>query len=264
MSMKRRLLLLTLGAAALLLACQTLSGAAATPEPPPTYTPYPTYTPLPPTETPQPTDPPPSEPPPTEAPVDPGPASSGTLLYADDFSNTGSGWDVNSNERGSVGYYDDGFRIEITIPKHLKWANPNHSSDEWFTDVRIEVDTVLLAGGEDNSFGVLCRYQDPENFYALVISSDGYFAIRKRYQGGSLEVIHADNFTKTDAVNLGGAENHITAECVGDRLRLWVNGIFLIEHIDGDIPEGDVGVITGTFDAENTQILFDNYEVYAP
>ncbi len=264
MTSKRRVLLLGLGVLAILLACQTLSGGAATPEPLPTYTPYPTFTPPPP-----PTDPPappPTEPPPpppplpaTDVPADPASPVDGELLFSDDFSDINSGWDESENERGSTGYFDSGYRIEIVVEKHLKWGNPNRN----FGDVRIEVDTRLLAGGEDNNFGVLCRYQDAENFYALVISSDGYFAVRKRYEGGSLDIISGDGFEISDAINLDGAANHLTVECVGDKLRLWVNGEFLVEVQDGDISAGDTGLITGTFDDTHTEIMFDNFEVYS-
>ena len=39
----------------------------------------------------------------------------------------------------------------------------------------------VLAG--DGDFGVICRYQDIDNFYGLEVSEDGYFSIWKYVDG---------------------------------------------------------------------------------
>ncbi len=188
------------------------------------------------------------------------PPTSGTILFSDDFNDPDSGWDRYSDEDGSTDYYDEGYRILITIERQLFWANPYRN----FIDVRIEVDADLIGGSEDNSLGVICRYEDIDNFYALVISSDGYYGIRKRIDGGDLEILDDDSLRFSDAIHLGGERNHITAECIGNSLRLFANGVLLKEVTDSDISSGDVGLIASTFDAPTTDILFDNFVVYAP
>ncbi len=189
-----------------------------------------------------------------------GGGASGEILFQDDFSDTGSGWDQYSDSDGSTDYYDGGYRIFINTSRQLFWANPYRS----FTDVRVEVDADLIGGSEDNSFGVICRYEDIDNFYALVISSDGYYGIRKRINGGDLEVIGSDALQFSDSINLSGARNHITAECIGSTLSLYANGDLLISVTDSDNSSGDVGLIASTFDVSSTDILFDNFTVYAP
>ena len=101
-----------------------------------------------------------------------------------------------------------------------------------------------------------------DNWYALVISGDGFAAIRKRYQGSELEYI-AD-WVEVSAINQGQAMNYLKAECIGTHLTLYVNGVMAIDVYDADIPTGDAGLIAGTFDTTIVETLFDNFQVSAP
>lgn len=178
------------------------------------------------------------------------------VLFQDDFSSTRSGWDREVYEFGSTDYGDDVYRIELTAPEYTAWANPS----EDFTDVVIEVDTYKASGGDDNGFGVLCRYEDVENFYMFEISSDGYAWIGKLFDGEfeDLEVIESNE------IEIGKATNSLRVECVGNRLSLFINGSLEIEVFDSDLTEGDVGLIAETFTSDTTEILFDNFVVTRP
>ena len=246
------------------LSCQTVENiinpGSIPPEPTlePLYTPYPTFTPKPAmTLTPTGvqidviTDI--LQPEPTEGPPPTG------MLFSDGFGNPASGWDTGSWATGSSEYYSGGFRIVVTQAGFARYSNPGL----FFTDVRIEVDADLIGGEEDNYFGVICRYQNPDNFYALLINSKGYYAIRKRVGGGSFDFISGDSFLVAGGINLGGEPNHITAVCEGNKLSLSINGSLIAEVEDGDISSGDVGLIVGTITATSTEILFDNFEVHA-
>ena len=185
------------------------------------------------------------------------------ILFSDDFSSTShAGWDQFADETGSTDYGDGNYRINITTPNWFMWANPG----EDFTDVRVEVDATVLNGVEDQTdYGVICRHQDIDNFYAFVIAPDGAYAILKRYLGNDLEIISGEFYEfAEDAINMGNATNHITAECVGPILRLYANGSLLVELVDEDIPSGDVGLIASTLDTDVMDVTFDNFVVYQP
>ena len=177
--------------------------------------------------------------------------------FLDDFSDENSGWTKILTNEGGADYADGGYRIFIQKENHLLWV----TSGNQFENVRVQVDARLLEGGLDNNYGVLCRYQDDNNFYALVISSDGYFAIRKRVGGGALETIIGDRFQFSDQIRLGEQENSLMAECDGAELRLYVNGEKIAETTDTDFQAGDVGLLAGTFSATSIEILFDNFSV---
>lgn len=183
----------------------------------------------------------------------------GTLFF-DDFNDPDSGWDRYFDEEGSTDYRNSKYRINVTDTSQIFWANPGKS----FTDVRVEVDATFVDGEADNSFGIICRHIDTDNFYALLVSSDGYFAIRKRVNGSPLEMISGDGFTYSDDIPQGEVRLRLAAECVGDTLRLYVNDILLSEVTDGDLQYGDVGLIATTFEVDHTTIDFDNFTVLEP
>ena len=171
-----------------------------------------------------------------------------TSIFRDEFSDSSGGWETANFVEGSTGHYEGGFRIKLNRARYLLWSTAGKD----YQDVRIEVDVNLLDGGVDNTFGVICRYQDSGNFYALMISSDGYYAIRKRVQGAALEIISGNGYQFSDEISSARQKNLLRGECAGDRIRLYANGILLAEVIDSDL-------IAGTFAAQTTSLMFDNF-----
>ena len=102
-------------------------------------------------------------------------AQSDNVLFQDDFSDTSSGWDRVSVEDGVTDYADGAYRIFVNTSDSDVWANPGLK----FDDVYVEVDATKIGGADDNDYGVICRYQDGDNFYFFVISSDGYYGVGK-------------------------------------------------------------------------------------
>ena len=182
-----------------------------------------------------------------------------SVLFSDDFSDPSSGWNSYQGEEGVTDYDSGQYRIFVNQSRHDYWAYPGRS----FTDVRVEVDATKAGGPDDNDFGVICRYQDTENFYAFLISSDGFYSIMK-YSGGNSETLGADAMLATDVVNQGSATNHIRADCVGDSLSLYANGDRLHAVTDSTFSSGDVGLIAGTFDEAGADIVFDDFVVRQP
>ena len=185
---------------------------------------------------------------------------SGVLLQ-DDFSEPGSGWDRVNEAEGSTDYQDGGYRIFVNEINYSVWANPNQAS---YTDVRVEVDARKIGGEDDNEFGIICRHADAGNYYAAVISSDGFFGFWRRTDGGDLAIIGYDQMQTSDAIHLGSESNHIRLDCVGSTLTLYSNGQMVGEASDSTIPSGDVGLYAGTFDVAGTDVLFDDFIVYEP
>ncbi len=196
---------------------------------------------------------------PTSQPT-PIPASPhGEILFQDDFSDTASGWDRKSASTGGTDYDRGEYRIWLEETQHDRWANPGRD----FTDVRIEVDASKADGPDDNDFGVICRYRDRDNFYAFLISSDGFYGII-RYLGGDSQVLGSDSLQPSNVITQGHATNHIEADCVGSTLRLYVNGEKVDEVRDSSHLHGDVGLVAGTYDVPGVDIHFDNFVVFAP
>ena len=65
-------------------------------------------------------------------------------------------------------------------------------------------------------------------------------------------------------INRGTNVNHLRADCVGDRLTLYVNGEKLAEATDATLTHGDVGLLAGAFSQPGVDIIFDNFVAIQP
>ncbi len=112
-----------------------------------------------------------------EAPNEPARApSSGEVVFADDFSDPDSGWPQDSTEDTGRAYSGGAYQMDVTSDKYWSWAPAPENTPP---DVILSVEARVQTSTGDGDFGLLCRYQDSRNFYALEISEDGYFSIWK-------------------------------------------------------------------------------------
>lgn len=187
------------------------------------------------------------------------PSNSGQVLFQDDFSDPSSGWNRVTTTKGQTDYADGVYRIFVNEPNLDIWSKPGRN----FSDVRIEVDALKVGGERDNRFGIICRAVSADSFYTFIVSSDGYYGIGK-IKGQDYHLIGMDALQPSKAIRLGTALNRLRADCVADRLTLYVNGEKLVEVQDTEFASGDVGLIAGTYQSAGTDIRFDNFIVYQP
>jgi hypothetical protein len=184
----------------------------------------------------------------------------GNLIWSDTFNSDTSGWyRMNETDRVSD-YFSGGYRMWLDKPRYDIWATAGQSFQG---PISIEVDATKIGGTDDNDFGIICDYQDAENFHVGLISSDGYTAIAK-YQNQAWEYLSSDSMVSVDAIYQGEATNHIRFDCMDGELTLYVNGILIANAFDDSFMGGDVGFQVGNFDTGGVDILFDNFEVRIP
>lgn len=198
----------------------------------------------------------PIQPEPTQVPEQPS-----NMLFEDDFSDPSSGWDRYNDVDGVAEYSDGGYLIQVFIDNQFYFANPGLT--DLPSDVRIEVDVTKVNGQDDNSFGIICRYQDVSNFYRFIATSDGYAGIIL-VQDDGMTNLSGENLTPITAALPGNVTNKLRADCIGDTLTLYVNGEEVLSIQDSTFTDGDVGLFAGTFDIAGTEILFDNFIVSSP
>jgi hypothetical protein len=187
-------------------------------------------------------------------------AGSGEVYFKDDFSDPSSGWDRLSGDGGTTDYFEGTYRILVTQPKRTLWANPKL----FFNDLRIEADVTKAEGGDNNVIGLICRYQDQANFYAFFISSDGYYGITKVIEGVGPKLLGTDKMSASEVINKGNDANHLRADCVANKLTLYVNGQMLTSAEDADLDSGDIGLLAGNFGDASLDVRFDNLVVSNP
>lgn len=182
-----------------------------------------------------------------------------SVLFQDDFSDPLSGWARIEDAEDITDYHDGQYMIYVGATNRDVWANPGLE----FTDSFNEVEATKIAGDNNNVFGLICRYQDVENFYFFVISSDGYYGIGKM-SGGTQMLIGTQSMPPSEIIVQGQGTNHIRAGCVGSTLTLIVNGETLAEYEDTEFTSGDVGLLAGSFNNPGTEIYFDNFQALRP
>jgi len=176
------------------------------------------------------------------------------VVFSDDFSDTGSGWDQGVDEDSEWGYRDGEYRILVTKPKWVVWLKPGTSYD--IANLALSVEAHSVAGTDDNEYGVIFRYVDGDNFYMFTISSDGQYHMQMQLNN---EWVTLKPWTKSNLIHQGQATNLIRIEARGTELQCYVNGELLTIVDDATFTSGNVGLVVGTFDEGGVEARFDSF-----
>jgi len=186
-------------------------------------------------------------------------AVAGPAVFQDDFSDPNSGWERFSDERGSADYYRNHYQVIAELEKIIAWGVANRL----YSDVSLVVEATKVSGTDNNYIGVMCRYQDLDNYYLFAIQSSGYYGIEK-HKDGQDELLGSEYLQFSDAIHQGNTTNRFQVSCIGDTLTFYLNGIKLIEVKDSGLSSGDVGLAAAAFEVGNTEVLFDNFIARIP
>ena len=181
----------------------------------------------------------------------------GDILYQEEFTDNTSGWDRIANDGGIMDYDSGGYRILVRQPKLNFWSTP----DKNFGDVRVEADVTKLNGPDENRAGLICRYQNGD-YYFFIISSDGFYTVGK-FIGGQTLLLGQEQMQVSELI-LPNSMNHVRADCIGNTLTFYVNFSQVASVQDSDFPNGDVGVLAGSFTQPGVDVLFQNFVVIQP
>ncbi|MCA9900682.1 MAG: hypothetical protein H6654_13540 [Ardenticatenaceae bacterium] len=191
------------------------------------------------------------------------PCNENGALLQDNFAGEQScGW-REYNQGGAVVEIAEGtLNISTSQTGQIWWTNVGRD----FSDVIVTVQARQTSGPNNNAYGVLCRYQDENNFYIFLISGDGYYAIGK-YQTGEEQITYLtpnQEYVFSDLINQGVATNLLRVSCVGNELSLSVNGLPLVTVTDSSFAGGDVGLGVSTLEPGTAVVQFDDLLVLAP
>jgi len=189
-------------------------------------------------------------------------AAASSVIFQDDFSDKSNDWNSLTDEYGTTDYADSKYLISVANTHSYLYTTPDTLGDTM--DVRVEVD-VLKSVDTPHDMGILCRFQDADNFYFFLVASDGYYAIGK-FKDGEEQLIGSDEMKADDnsVINTGAADNHVRGDCVGDTLTLYANGTKLFQVQDSDFKKGNVGLLAGSYDDAPVSVYFDNFVVTKP
>lgn len=186
----------------------------------------------------------------------PGPAT----LYKDDFSNSESGWGVGTDETGSLQYEAGQYRFNMTQSKYMTWGN---LADETFTDVRVVTEVENKSNTTEPTFGVICNYQDENNFYYAGFGSDGFYAIVLSQNGNDtiLTDLSEGNWLQSDDIAVEADRYEVAVECARGEIKLVVDGKTIATVQDDTFTTGQIGLFVLTWDEPTADVRFDNLRV---
>jgi S1-C subfamily serine protease len=180
--------------------------------------------------------------------------AAGEMVIADDFSEPTSGWVEDSTTDWAL-YYESG-RYFFEINPVQFYLNSYLQVD--YANVSVSVDVNIEQAAHDADIGIICRYVDSNNYYALEVSEDGYYSIWKRVGG---EVTYLINWTSSGLVPTDSSPFTLNAACDGAQLSVGINGELLGQATDTDFTSGYVGLTAGTWENGGLVLSVDNFEV---
>lgn len=201
----------------------------------------------------------------TTAPASQGSSNEQTgnnVLYQDDFSSSNDAVETFENDNASNmaknGVYS------VTVAKNGITNFPLIFIDA--NDSELTSRVKLIAGPSDNNigFGSACRFSlDDGNGYLFLVSGDGFASIQLMKDG---QVTALKDWTPSDAIKQGKVENTFTSSCIGDQLKLSVNGETVLEATDSTHSSGQFALSLQSYSASSSPITveFDDLLITQP
>ncbi len=178
-----------------------------------------------------------------------------TLSYSDDFNTPDQGnWTEFDGEDVLTQWQDGRFVFDVYAEGITAISTTNELS---LNDVVVQAEVFRADDILANDMGLVCRYQDPDNYYSLSFGNDDYVAIYKTVDGDWESL-----FNEFVDIDLSADFHMLTISCIGTELSLYVDDQLIISVDDGDLSTGDVGLLAGTYGDVPIRIEFDNFVVY--
>jgi hypothetical protein len=200
--------------------------------------------------------------------------TSGVDVFADDFSDPGSGWSTGSNDTGSDDYTPQGYAMTADSGVLRLAYAPFGSPEQQLTT---SVTARQLVGGADAGFGVNCRRSFDSSShlrYEFFVTKSGQWIIRRNQGAVSLTSSPTLLRSGTSPHPIGSTPFQITGTCATlngnqTRLILFIGGTTVADFVDATPVDGTGwlgGMVAAAGDgptAKTVATKFDEY-VLAP
>lgn len=221
----------------------------------------------------------------------------GQLLYVTTFDAFNDDWDLYEGELSAQVVTDAGNAV-LQIGVDSLQTGAFTVLDQAFGDFDLQANVTQVTGPENleaPGFGVIFRHKDNENFYAFMISGDGYYQVVRRLNGVDEEL---SDWALSPAIQMGQAVNTLRVIGQGDTFKFFVNDVAVplcltiwnplvpgecqipaddsggettwsteatvMELQDDSITQGSIGVGARSFGEAGVRINFDNLLVCGP
>lgn len=228
-----------------------------------TSTPRPTATSRPSTANPTPTRASAVNPTPTRASAsNPTPVSPSSLMFEDNFTRDTGDWSLldGSNARIAVSNRG-GLVFDIFRTGWRAWST---LENRIYTNPVVRAVARNTGTAIDPVMGVICGYQDNDNYYFAGVTPDGYYGIFKYRDGQTTSLVNdRREYEFSEDVPLNANSYTIDVSCTEGVVTLMVNETFIGVGLDviSPVSGGQVGLYSSTFDDQPSQVTFDSFRV---
>jgi hypothetical protein len=183
----------------------------------------------------------------------------------DDFSSSTLGWKEGSSDIGAWGYADGGYFINVAQPEYMVWKFPPVN----FQPTTAEFDVWSPSGPQGGTYGVICHFQDQDNFYFVEIDQAGNSYSFGQYAAGEQIILSnpewkTATFLKTNSQDA----NHIMVGCDSDMLSLFINNQYEEQVVLNEYAQpGDLAIFVSTWNdlgPQGFKVIFDNFSAWLP
>ena len=185
--------------------------------------------------------------------------------FSDNFSDNGYDWAEAENSDRIWGFEDGHYGFHLFEPDYSIWA---YLPIE-FTPNTIGFDAAVQPGFEQGGYGVLCHYQDEDNFYFVSVDpwnreySIGYVL------NGEYETLMNEMWMPSQYLNQSAhAVNSLMVSCDADMITLFINNQFEAQaDLGTSVERGDTAIFGETWEdtpAAGFKVLIDNLYAFVP
>jgi len=195
------------------------------------------------------------------------PVGSNLTQFIDDFSNINGPWETVTIDTYTSGYFQHGnYAISLNVPQKMAIVLPPYPFAKPVKNIIVSVKTK--GDGGNGFYGMLCHYQDHDNYYRASISGDQY-AVDKIVNGQRTEL--TSPYWKKILDYHPNADGYITLSlaCLDGRVQLVVDEVGQEMITTEDLDWGDVMLFAASGTQKNAdgiyeQGFFDDFSAELP
>lgn len=131
-----------------------------------------------------------------------------------------------------------------------------------YSDVRIDIEAENLATS-NNSITLFCRYDPDLGWYEYNIDNDGEWTLYYYDEVVAKKYVQLYDGGST-AIKMGRDTNTYTMVCQGQKISLYINGVFTHTFEHKDLKEGQIGFGVSSYDDYPVKVNVNWLEVSEP
>ena len=180
-----------------------------------------------------------------------------SVFFFDDFSDPDSGWD-NGLDTGSVVYSYQSGEYQIFIRDTFWWGGAVPPLAD-IADYSVEAE-MRLHSGSSAFYGLIFERVDWNHYYLFAVSPDSQEYVVLRHDPAWNVLV---TFTHSPAIHSGTAANHLRVERVGEKIDVFVNGVFLASVNDSTYygSSDEAGLFGQSGGDVPVRMRYDNFKI---